>query len=37
MIHATTFHDLECIEDEDENKSRLRVNRIWSVRGRLRG
>jgi len=33
-IHATTLHDLE---DEDENKSRLRVKRIWSVRGRVRG
>ena len=31
------LHDLERIEDEDENKSRLRVNRIWSVRGRVRG
>ena len=27
-IPATTLHDLERIEDEDENKSRLRVNRI---------
>jgi len=36
-ISATTLHDLERIEDEDENKSRLRVNRIWSLRGRVRG
>jgi len=37
MIYATTLHDLERIEDEDEKKSRLRVKRIWSVRGRVRG
>jgi len=36
-IHTITVHDLGRIEDEDENKSSLRVNRIWSVQGRLRG
>jgi len=36
-VHAITLHDLEHIEDEDENRSRLRVKRIWSMRGRVRG
>ena len=36
-IHTIILHNLERVKDKDENKSRLRVKKIWSVRRRVRG